>query len=187
MPDSNARTWSERLGSLAAPAYCIALLLVITPLGDFVSGVWPWRVGALDWRFASSGLLSGFLLTPLLGALMAVVIAAARGSERALRGLGVATLAAGAFCLIVMLAFILDAVQLNSNIPAQQRRAFVDASVKALLKYVMACVASYWLGITAYRMGRWKVPERATTQRSTLVIGSAQGSSDQPAGQGRPG
>jgi hypothetical protein len=157
--------------------------LVITPLGDFVSGVWPWRIGALDWRFASSGLLSGFLLTPLLGALIAIAVAAARGSERVLRALGVATLVGGAFCVIVLLGFILDAVQLNSNIPQQQRRAFVDASVKAFLKYVLAVAASYWLGITAYRMGRWTIPQRggAVAPRNTIVIGQGQRPSDEAA------
>jgi hypothetical protein len=84
----------------------------------------------------------------------------------------VVTLAGGAFCVLVLLAFILDAIQLNASIPAQQRRAFLDASIKAFIKYVLACGASYWLGIRAYRMGRWRTPERATAARSTIVIGS---------------
>jgi hypothetical protein len=169
MAESIAPTFSDRLASLAGPAYVVAALLVVTPLGDYASGVWPWRVAALDWRFASSGLLSGFLLTPLLGALIAIGVAAARGSERLLRILGIATLAAGSICVVILLAFILDAVQLNSNIPEQQRRAFVDATVKAFLKYVMACTASCWLGIRAYRLGRWTVPQ--PVPRSTVVIG----------------
>jgi hypothetical protein len=151
----------------------IAALLVVTPLGDFASGVWPWRVSALDWRFASSGLLSGFLLTPLLGALIAIVVAAAQGSERLLRVFGIAVLAAGGLCVLVFLAFVLDAVQLNASIPAQQRRAFLDASIKAFLKYVMACAACYWLGIRAYRLGRWSLPESASAPRSTIVIGAS--------------
>ncbi|MGQ0640095.1 MAG: hypothetical protein ACT4P6_04875 [Gemmatimonadaceae bacterium] len=177
----------ERLAVLAGPAYCIAALLVITPLGDFFSGVWPWRVAALDWRFASSGLLSGFLLTPLLGALIAIAVAAVRGSERLLRGLGVATLVAGGLCLVVLLGFVLDAVQLNSSIPAEQRRAFTDASVKALLKYVMACAAAYWLGITAYRLGKRTTPQRAAANRGTIVIGTGQTSSETAAREGRSG
>lgn len=173
MPDSSAQAVRTRLASLAVPTYVIAALLVVTPLGDFASGVWPWRVAALDWRFASSGLLSGFLLTPLLGALIAIVVAAALGSERLLRVLGVATLVAGGLCVVVLLAFILDAIQLNASIPTPQRRAFLDASVKAFLKYVMACAACYWLGTGAYRLGRWSVPEGASAPRSTIVIGSS--------------
>jgi hypothetical protein len=85
--------------------------------------------------------------------------------------------------VIVLLGFILDAVQLNSNIPQQQRRAFVDASVKAFLKYVLAVAASYWLGITAYRMGRWTIPQRggAVAPRNTIVIGQGQRPSDEAA------
>ncbi len=178
-------TLSDRLASLAGPAYCVAALLVVTPLGDFVSGVWPWRITALDWRFASSGLLSGFLLTPLLGVLIAIGVAAARGSGRLLRVLGVGTLVAGGICVVILLAFMLDAVQLNASIPPEQRRSFLDASVKALLKYVMACAASCWLGVRAYRLGRWTAPEPVA--RSTIVIGGGQAGVETAAREGRPG
>lgn len=186
MPEPQSNALNERLGGLAAPAYCVAALLVITPIGDFLSGVWPWRVGAVDWRFASSGLLSGFLLTPLLGALIAIVVAAWRGNDRVLRVLGVLTLALSAVCVIVLLAFILDAVQVSGAVPAQQRRAFLDASVKAFLKYIMAGVASYWLGMRAYRMGPKKKAQRSAEQRSTIVIGADDRSGDQTR-QGRTG
>jgi uncharacterized membrane protein YfcA len=182
MPETQSNALSERLASLAGPAYCVAALLVITPLGDFLSGVWPWRLGAVDWRFASSGLLSGFLLTPLLGALIATLVAAARGSERLLRIFGLATLAISVVCFLVLLAFILDALQVSSRVPAPQRRAFYDASIKAFLKYVMACVASFWLGRSAYRLGSFKLASRNSEKRRTVVIGASE-----PAGQGRTG
>ena len=179
-----APTLSDRLASLAGPAYCVAALLVVTPLGDFASGVWPWRATALDWRFASSGLLSGFLLTPLLGALIAISVAAARGSSRLLRLFGIVTLGAGAICAVVLMGFMLDAVQLRSSIPAEQRRSFMDASVKAFLKYVMASAASCWLGVRAYRLGSWTAPQ--TVARSTIVIGGAEAAVETPAREGRP-
>lgn len=186
MPDSQSNPMSERFANLAGPAYFVAALLVVTPLGDFLSGVWPWRLGAVDWRFASSGLLSGFLLTPLLGALIAIGMATARGNEKLLRILGTATLSFAGVCLLVLLAFILDAVQISGAVPAQQRRAFYDASIKALLKYAMACGASYWLGMRAYRMGRWKTQHRTAEQRGTIVIGMGEGSSE-PVRPGRTG
>ena len=184
MAVSVAPTLSDRLASLDGPAYCVAALLVFSQLGDFVSVVWPWRVAALDWRFASSGLLSGFLLTPLLGALIAIGIAAARGSSRLLRLFGIATLGAGGICAVVLLGFMLDAVQLRSSIPEEQRRSFMDASVKAFLKYVMACAASCWLGLRAYRLGSWSAPQPVT--RSTIVIGGAEGTVETPARESRP-
>ncbi len=185
MPESHSNALSERLASLAGPAYCVAALLVITPLGDFLSGVWPWRLGAVDWRFASSGLLSGFLLTPLLGALIAIGVAAASAHERLLRIFGIATLSISGICFLVLLLFILDAVQVSSVVPAQQKRPFYDASIKAFLKYGMACAASFWLGRRAYRMGSFKVSSRISEKRGTVVIGM-EGSSE-PARHGRTG
>lgn len=174
------------MAPLAAPAYCVAALLVVTPLGDFLSGVWPWRVGAVEWRFASAGLLSGFLLTPLLGTLIAIGVAATRGSEAVLRSLGILALCFSALCLVVLLAFILDAVQMSGSVAPDQRRGFYDASIKALLKYVTACAASYWLGIRALRLGRVRTKQRNNEHRSTIVIGGAEPPSE-PARQGRTG
>ncbi len=185
MPESHSNALSERIASLAGPAYCVAALLVITPLGDFLTGVWPWRLGAVDWRFASSGLLSGFLLTPLLGALIAIAVASASGHERALRIFGIATLSISAVSFLVSLLFILDAVQMSSVVPAQQKRPFYDASIKALLKYGMACAASFWLGMRAYRLGSFRAPHRNSEQRGTIVIGME--GSGEPARHGRTG
>jgi hypothetical protein len=184
MAESNSGWISERLAPLAAPMYCVAALLIVTPLGDFLSGVWPWRPTALDWRFASSGLLSGFLLTPLLGALIAIAVAAMLGNDRLLRVFGIITLVAGAACVVILGAFLLDVVQLKASIPEQQQRPFLDASIKAFLKYVMASASSIWLGVRAYRLGRWKQSLRATVQRDTIVIGSGSSQTEPLARQG---
>lgn len=171
MAESNSAWLNERLAPLAGPMYCVAALLVITPLGDFVSGVWPWRLAALDWRFASSGLLSGFLLTPLLGALIAIGVAAVVGHDRILRVVGLIVLIAGGICVVILGAFLLDVVQLKGSIPEQQRRPFLDASIKAFVKYVLAAASSIWLGLRAYRLGGWKQSQRASAPRETIVIG----------------
>lgn len=174
MPDSKP---TDRLQVLVAPAYAVAALLVLTPTGDFLSGVWPWRPGALDWRFASSGLLSGFLLTPLLGILLAVGVAAARGHERVLRVLGLLTLIAATLWLLILAAFILDAVQLHASIPEAQRRSFLDASIKAFIKYVLSCTVAYLLGIRAFRLGRRRAPQPVAAPRGTIVLGTEELSS----------
>jgi hypothetical protein len=168
---------SDRFDALVAPAYAVAALLVLTPTGDFLSGVWPWRPRALAWRFASSGLLSGFLLTPLLGVLIAVTIAALRGHDRVLRVLGLVTLIAATVWLLILAAFILDAVQLHASIPEAQRRSFLDASIKAFIKYVLSCTAAYLLGIRAFRLGRRRAPQPAAAQRGTIVLGAEEMSS----------
>jgi hypothetical protein len=64
------------LKAFAWPAYCVAVLLVVTPLVDLVANVWPPRLSAVEWRFGTFGLLSGFLLTPLLGMVLATAAAA---------------------------------------------------------------------------------------------------------------
>jgi hypothetical protein len=154
---------SDRFDALVAPAYAVAALLVLTPTGDFLSGVWPWRPGALDRRF--------------LGVLIAVTIAALRGHDRVLRVLGLVTLIAATVWLLILAAFILDAVQLHASIPEAQRRSFLDASIKAFIKYVLSCTAAYLLGIRAFRLGRRRAPQPAAAQRGTIVLGAEEMSS----------
>ncbi|MGQ0538729.1 MAG: hypothetical protein ACT4R6_07260 [Gemmatimonadaceae bacterium] len=144
----------DRLVLLTGPAYFIAALLVVAPLADFATAVWPWRWAAMDWRFASAGLLSGFLLTPLLGVLVAVGVAISRGHRRLLHVTGVVTTVAGVACLVLLAAFLLDAIQLGAGIPADQRRGFALAIVKAGLKFTLVGGAGMWLGVKAYAAGR---------------------------------
>ena len=55
------------LKGLSGATYFIALLLVVLPVLDFATNVWPFQPGLAVWRYGSVGLFSGYMLTPLLG------------------------------------------------------------------------------------------------------------------------
>jgi hypothetical protein len=157
--------------ALIGPLYLIALLLIGTPLMDFVSSVLPLRPGELQWRFASVGLLSGFLLTPLLGIVLALGVAIYADHARFIRLLSAFNVGVAVLFVIVLGAFALDILQLRSVVQAEAKAAFEAAAVKAVVKHGCFIVALGWLGIRGFRASRWALPVPKRTP-SSIIVGS---------------
>lgn len=155
--------------ALAAPLYFLALLLTATPVMDFVSSVVPMRLADIEWRFASVGLLSGFLLTPLLGIALAMGVAHFAGHQRFQRVMAIVNLALAVLFFLLLLAFILDVLQLNSAVQEEAQEAFASASLKAALKHLSFVIALGFFGWRGFRMSRWAVLEPRRQQASVLV------------------
>jgi hypothetical protein len=139
---------------IARPLYFIAALFIATPLMDFAGTVWPLRLGNVQWRFGALGLLSGFLLTPMLGVILASIAASSLGHRRTLRVIGMLSAALSVVILLVIAAFTLDTLQLKASVPAENQRAFVAAGGKAMLKYITSLVGFLWLGLGIMKAGK---------------------------------
>lgn len=149
---------SDVLEPLLAPLYFIAMLLIATPAMDFATSVLPLRVASIEWRFATVGLLSGFLLTPLLGVVIAISLAAYAEHLRFLRVLSIANGVVALLLVVLMVFFALDIVQLRSVVQAQAKEAFQGAALKAVIKYLACILAMAWLSVRGMRASRWSVP-----------------------------
>ena len=142
------------LRKLTAPAYFVAALLVILPVLDFLTNVWPLQPGQAVWRYGSAGLLSGFVLTPLLGVLVALALAAASEHARALGVLAVLSIVVAVGFVLVAGVFVLDALQVRASVPPQRRPQFEIGIWRAVVKYLVVSIALVWLGIGARRAAR---------------------------------
>ncbi len=161
------------LRRLAGPCYFIALLLVLIPATDFISNVWPLQPGDFRWRFGMTGLLAGFLLTPMLGIVLAGLVAAMTEDHGMLRLVSMVA-AVGAVILVMFVAlFALDVVQFRPEVPADRRGPFDFANVRSIVKHLLAAGSLGWLarsglGVTAEaRAGKGK-PARATATHTML-------------------
>src|SRR5712692_6641542 len=114
MPNGRSSAAVERL---VAPGYLLAALLVVVPLVDYLASIWPPRLGEVQWRYASEGLLAGFLLTPYLGLALASGVAAWREHGRALQWFGRLTRVAVAVLVVVSGDFALNVLQLRETVP----------------------------------------------------------------------
>lgn len=158
------------LRRLAGPLYAIALLMLVIPATDFVSNVWPLNPGDFRWRFGMVGLLSGFLLTPLLGLLLAAVVAAITEDVRMLRAVS-AVAGAGALILVLFVGlFTLDVLQFRPEVPAERLGSFDFANVRSMVKHLIVAATLGWMSLTSWRAvssslaGKGKAPRAVATQ-----------------------
>jgi hypothetical protein len=135
---------------MAGAGYFLSFLLVITPAIDYATNITPWRPGSVDWRYAAVGLLSGFLLTPLLGMGIASLLAATGARrERVLAGL--VNVLCAATLVILMPLYALDFLQVRASVPAADVSAVTLGGLKALGKHASALIAFLWMGIALLR------------------------------------
>lgn len=138
--------------ALAGPLYAVALILVAMSTLDFLQSVGGIQPRNIQWRFATVGLLSSFLAMPLLGSAIAVVVATIRGHHVVQRILGGLNIAAALVLILLLVAFALDAIQLRGTVPAEARRAFEAASLRAAAKHLLAIGGLAYLGWRTLRL-----------------------------------
>jgi hypothetical protein len=160
---------SNRL-TIARALYVIAIMLIVIPLGDALPVLWPPHPGAANWRFGVIGILSGALMTPLLGTFLALA-AAALLDHRLVLAVGQWLL----FALVVVLViatglFALDFLEVRARIQEQARAAALGASAKAVWKLGIGGVVSLVLGVCARRMAKRLAHDRTAADQAPPVL-----------------
>jgi len=152
--------WLDRI---SAPLYFATILLVALPALDLVANIWPLRFGDVGWRYGAAGLMSGYLLTPLLGLLLAWVVASLGRHRRAMLITSVFAVFGALVLVVIVLGFALDALQVRSGISPENMSHFEIGALKALLKYVVVILALLWPGIVGWRI--WRAERRGRGHR----------------------
>lgn len=143
----------DALSALAGPVYAVGVLFVVLPIVDFVLNVWPPALGMSEWRYGAIGLLSGFLLSPLLGSALIAGVALVRGDGRTQRVLAILNLATAALFVPICIDFVLDVIQLRGHIANRPdaRWTYYAGAAKSLIKYLAVLAALAWLGRAGWR------------------------------------
>lgn len=158
----------ESLRRIAPAAYCIAALLLLLPMADYIGNIWPFRLGAVDWRYGVVGMVSTYLLSPLLGCLIASVIAAWMPQPKVSRTLGVLSWLGAILLLLALGGFMLDSLQVRSAAPADARWVTTTSFLLASAKILAAAVTLIVLGVGNLRAGSSAVP--VLTSRKTPPV-----------------
>jgi hypothetical protein len=138
----------------AWPAYLVSAALVVVPLSDVLTSLYPWRVLDPRWRFGAVGLVSSSLLIPTAGLLVALVTAAACDHRVARKIIGVVGIVASTIALAALLIFALDALQTRATVPQPMRLSFHVASTAAAIKTLIAGASLLAIGLAALRAGK---------------------------------
>lgn len=167
-------TTTNHLRALASPCYLMALLLVLFPLTDALSTVWPLRPGEFQWRFGAVGLFSQALMTPLLGLVLALVTAFVLEHRAVLRTLSVLAALGGVLLLVVLAGFALDAAQMRGQVRPELKSNFDVASIAAAMKLLLAAILALVVTWVGWKRSRRSRRARAHPQPGTpLVAGTA--------------
>jgi hypothetical protein len=140
-----------------AGLYLFAVTLVLYPVMDLATTVWPLRFADLGWRYGFLGLLAGYLHTPLLGLVLAMAVAYWQGHAGTLRAGGLVSLLGTVLLLIVMATFLLDVLAMREVRPEDARAGILVGGILQEVKYLGACLLLGCLGLggvrTAQRIG----------------------------------
>jgi cytochrome bd-type quinol oxidase subunit 2 len=146
--------------ALIGPLYFLAVLLIVNPAIDFVAGVQPLSFDNLQWRFGAVGLLSGFILTPLLGIVLAIGVAHYAEHYVVQRILAVLNVLTALGFLMLLVLFVLDVLQLKNLVQPEAEAQFASAAWKAILKHGLFVVVTGWLGVAGFRLAKQERVER---------------------------
>ena len=137
-----------------AGAYFFLLTLVFWPVVDLVSTVYPFRMGDPNWRYGFMGLMAAYLSTPILGIFLGMGLSYVMGHKNTLRFLSVFSVLGFVVLIVVLILFPLDAIQVRSITPEEQRSAFQIGAALAELKHLTAAVVLALLGFGAWRTAK---------------------------------
>lgn len=154
---------------LAWPAFLVSAALILFPLADSVTSLYPWNIADPRWRFGAIGLLSNALILPVLGALIAHVTAAVLRHRAMRRLIGVVATLAGAVIMASLAIFALDALQTRASVQPQMQLSFTVATITAAVKTLLAGATLLAIGITTLRALR--AERRDSTGTPAPIVG----------------
>ncbi|CAN5606204.1 hypothetical protein BH23GEM9_BH23GEM9_23090 [soil metagenome] len=174
MTSESPRGPAAVLTRFAVPIYLVALLSMLAPPLDLVFSMPAIELSNVRWRFGAVGLLTGAVLFPMLGLLIALMTSVACGHRimyRIWMGLG----ATGMLVLIASAGlFSLDALQVRQDVNALVLRRFDLTVVKALLTQLVQIGILGALLWTGLRVGR-AAGRQAAAPEDSLVIAAGRG------------
>jgi hypothetical protein len=149
------------------PSYLIAFSLSIIPPIDAVMQTLPMRFGDPRWRWGAFGLMSNAMMIPMIGLLIAFVVASLFEHRLFQRILGVFTAVLAVGTLIGLGLFALDTLQLHKQVQERGLLAFRVAALTATTKAIVGMLTLGGFTWTAFTGPKRR--EKATA--SGIIIG----------------
>lgn len=166
---SNLGPYGAPFRKISGALYLTAALLIVLPLVDYVTSIVPYLPASTKWRFASSALFSGFLLTPFLGVALVILVAGLMQHRAVLRWTGI-------LCFLVALALLgicallaLDIIELRASAEADVRTALVLSGGRAVFKNLIMSASLAYIGLACRGASASMEPPRAANPMAPIV------------------
>ena len=161
----------KELSRLGPPAYILAAILILFPVLDVLTAVWPFQPGSVTWRFSAVGLLIRVAVTPLLGLVAAYAAALLLGHARILRLLSAASGVTLLVLAVILGVFVMDGMQMRTMVSADAGTRFRAGAVAALGKAGLGLLFLTLLAMSQWRAGgALEREQRLTRPRASGVV-----------------
>ena len=167
---------TSALGPYGAPfrkisgaLYLISALLILLPFVDFLTSIVPYLPASTKWRFASSALFAGFLLTPLLGIALAMVVAGLMNHRFVLRWIGILSFLAALALLAACALLALDIIELRATADAEVKLAIVLSGARAVFKNLVMAGSLVYIGLACRSATSGMEPPRSAEPMAPIV------------------
>jgi hypothetical protein len=167
---------SDVVRRVRVTGYVLSALFVLLPWGEIASSAWPWFPGQPLWRFSVAGMLGASTATMLIGLLVAFLIASVAGDPKVNATISVVASLFALICLVNAGMFGLDALQLRSNVTAQDPGKFYATSGWIVAKLVVSTLAFTLVAVMTGRAAADSRRDGARTgaaARSGVLVGAA--------------
>jgi len=161
------------------PSYLIAFTLSIIPPIDAVMQTIPMRLGDPRWRWGAFGLMSNAMMLPMIGLLIAFVVASLFEHHLFQRILGVVAAIVAVVTLVGIGMFALDTLQLNKDVRPQGIMAFRVACLTATMKAGIGMLTLSGFAWTAFTGPKRR--EKAAATNNMIIGGSRSPKASSPA------
>lgn len=179
MARSNAGT-GQLLARYSSALYFVAALMLLMPPLDVILSLPRYAPGNADWRWGAIGVVSGAMLLPIMGVLLASMTAVA-SRHRWMNRLVIA--GAVLMALVLFLAaglFVLDGIQLRPRAAPEVLGRYDLAVVKTVIMQLTQVVALLLVARSGWRAGR-SLQATAESAQSELVGAVWRGGEARPA------
>jgi hypothetical protein len=133
--------------------YVLAIVLMVFPLLELFTTVWPFRFGDMAWRYAAFGITANYAYRSLVGLALFMALAYWFDHPHALRYAGVLALVTAGLILPLMVAFGLDLPAVAELRGEGQRNSLVAGAFQEF-KYAGTFLALSMLGLGALGTAR---------------------------------
>ena len=131
------------ISRFSLPIYIISLLCIMLPPMDqalTLLQLGPVTPSSAEWRFRLIGMVSGAMLFPLIGVLMALLTAFITGNRLLFRVFMAVPIIAMIGLILALGLFVLDALQVRAEVPENRQRPFDVIVAKNVLQQIVQLV-----------------------------------------------
>lgn len=166
---------SEAFRRTRAPAYVIAMLMLVFPLMELCASAWPYRINNPEWRLSVVTAAAGAATAILLALLMIYVIGALFQDRPASWFVASVSAVMTTLCVIAAGSFSLDALQMRGSVTPGLEGRFNVTTGLVLAKICLAGFGALLLAMSAFRFSRDqnRTSQRVAKKPSAVIVSSS--------------